>query len=165
MRRGFLVSWPSRLLVTVAAALLCMPYVSGSALASPTTAEGLAKGNVDCGNVVGPRWIATWGPTTGKHYTVTAKNVSCNKALSNFRQIVGRISPGPDATGFWSPRPGVWCIAPPKGKPFSIGSCTFGTGPTLPRPGVNPGSVKSFEWHLCIALAHKDRECKFRYIK
>lgn len=124
---------------------------------------------VSCGNVVGPRWIAKYGPTTGRHYTVTATNVSCATAIGHFRRIVGRISPGPGKLGFWRPLPDVACLAPPKGKPFSIGGCTIGSRPLLPGPGGSPppalGQVKSFKWHLCIATAKKNLECKFTYIK
>jgi hypothetical protein len=152
-----------RVLVAIAAMVLgCLALVGGT-LAAPTS-ENMRE--LNCGNVVGPRWVAKYGPTTGRHYTVTATNVSCATAISHFRRIVGRISPGAGSDGFWHPLPDVSCFAPPKGKPYVIGGCTLGSRPALPMPGGGGGGkVRSFRWHLCIATAKKNLECTFTYLK
>jgi hypothetical protein len=159
-----------RTFAAFAAILGCLALVAGTTLASANTdALTTQAREVNCGNVVGPRWTAKYGPTTGRHYTVAATNVSCATALAYFRRVVGRISPGPGQLGFWRPLPGIACLAPPKGKPFSIGGCTFGARPLLPGPlGAPPpgaAQAKSFGWHLCIATATKNLECKFTYLK
>src|SRR4051812_9472432 len=154
-------------LVALAAAVGCATVVCCTTDAS----AGRSSPAVNCGDLVGPRWTAKFGPTTGRYYTVTATNVSCATAVDHFRRIVGRISPGPQRTSlFWHALPDAWCLAPPKGKPFDIGACTIGAAPVMPVPGLNgklAGSahVKSFSWHLCIATATQHLTCKFTYLK
>lgn len=158
-----------RLLTVVATTVGCLTLLAGATLASaagggPTTAR-----EVNCGNLVGPRWTAKYGPTTGRHYTVTATNVSCATAIDHFRRIVHRTSPGPGQTGFWRPLPDVACLAPPKGLPFDIGGCSLGSRPLLPAPGGAPppglAQARIFTWHLCIATATKNLECTFTYLR